>query len=318
MKWAHKKQDGFTIVELLIVVVVIAILAAITIVAYNGIKNRAEESGAKSTTSQYFKKLAVYFESNNYQYPADSAALTTLLKYTLGENDRYIVNNTLSPAQFCLSITTTTPANSYSVSSTSSTPIKGTCVTNLSDNPSFETTGPNGAHYNASSSNATGAGVTSGNNGLQIHSTRTANGEAMRFIQGGFGTLGNFTPGTSYNFSLDMTPLGAFAASAASQRQILFRWAGTANGGLTSAQATNTATTQRLSIVGQAPVSTTTGIMLQVNHYGVATDPDIVIDSVMVTEGTSRYAYGDGSKQGWWWTGVPHLSTSVGPAQLVE
>lgn len=37
----NAKQRGFTIVELLIVIVVIAILAAITIVAYNGIQNRA-------------------------------------------------------------------------------------------------------------------------------------------------------------------------------------------------------------------------------------------------------------------------------------
>lgn len=40
MQWA-KRQPGFTIVELLIVIVVIAILAAITIVSYNGIISRA-------------------------------------------------------------------------------------------------------------------------------------------------------------------------------------------------------------------------------------------------------------------------------------
>ena len=43
--WAkHKQQSGFTIVELLIVIVVIAILAAISIVAYNGIQDRAKMS----------------------------------------------------------------------------------------------------------------------------------------------------------------------------------------------------------------------------------------------------------------------------------
>ena len=36
-----KTTSGFTIVELLIVIVVIGILAAITIVAYNGVQNRA-------------------------------------------------------------------------------------------------------------------------------------------------------------------------------------------------------------------------------------------------------------------------------------
>mgnify|MGYP006209457325 CR=1 FL=1 len=39
--WAQK-QTGFTIVELLIVIVVIAILAAVSIVAYNGIQDRAK------------------------------------------------------------------------------------------------------------------------------------------------------------------------------------------------------------------------------------------------------------------------------------
>lgn len=38
----QKTRSGFTIVELLIVIVVIGILAAITIVAYNGVQNRAK------------------------------------------------------------------------------------------------------------------------------------------------------------------------------------------------------------------------------------------------------------------------------------
>lgn len=59
MQWA-KKQSGFTIVELLIVIVVIAILAAITIVSYNGITNRANDTAVKSDLTALMKRSATY------------------------------------------------------------------------------------------------------------------------------------------------------------------------------------------------------------------------------------------------------------------
>ena len=51
---------GFTIVELLIVVVVIAILAAIVIVSYNGITSQAKESVRKADISTWKKKSEIY------------------------------------------------------------------------------------------------------------------------------------------------------------------------------------------------------------------------------------------------------------------
>jgi prepilin-type N-terminal cleavage/methylation domain-containing protein len=47
---------GFTIVELLIVIVIVGILAAITIVAYNGIQERARVSSGKAFASQLARR----------------------------------------------------------------------------------------------------------------------------------------------------------------------------------------------------------------------------------------------------------------------
>ena len=55
----RKNYSGFTIVELLIVIVVIAILAAITIVAYNGIRQQAENSATASELSQLQRRMQV-------------------------------------------------------------------------------------------------------------------------------------------------------------------------------------------------------------------------------------------------------------------
>lgn len=56
----YKRAKGFTIVELLIVIVVIAILAAITIVAYNGIQARARDSVRKNDIAELVKATQLY------------------------------------------------------------------------------------------------------------------------------------------------------------------------------------------------------------------------------------------------------------------
>lgn len=71
------QRNGFTIVELLIVIVVIAILAAITIVAYNGIQNRANNTVVQSDMKSFGTKLEQYYIDNG-RPPASVAELNSI------------------------------------------------------------------------------------------------------------------------------------------------------------------------------------------------------------------------------------------------
>ena len=80
-----KRRDGFTIVELLIVIVVIAILAAITLVAYNGIQNRANDNVVLSDISNIRKKMEVA-KIDLGHYPQSFTDFTNYASYKLSKS----------------------------------------------------------------------------------------------------------------------------------------------------------------------------------------------------------------------------------------
>lgn len=84
------KQRGFTIVELLIVIVVIAILAAITIVAYNGIQNRGKASAAQSAQNVMIKK-AEAANAVASAYPASATDFSAQTDSSLAGSGLYTV-----------------------------------------------------------------------------------------------------------------------------------------------------------------------------------------------------------------------------------
>lgn len=63
-----RKQSGFTIVELLIVIVVIGILAAIVITTFTGVQKKGRDADRKSDIQAIDSQVEVYFAQNN-KYP---------------------------------------------------------------------------------------------------------------------------------------------------------------------------------------------------------------------------------------------------------
>lgn len=55
-----QNKSGFTLVELLIVIVVLAVLATISVVAYNGVQDRARSAATSSELSANLKQVAIY------------------------------------------------------------------------------------------------------------------------------------------------------------------------------------------------------------------------------------------------------------------
>lgn len=115
------KSKGFTIVELLIVVVVIGILATITIVAYNGIQGRAQAAAVSSSLIQAASKLALYYVDNN-NYPATVAAVG--IQNSTSATFQYTFDNSATPS-YCLIATNGSAL--YSVTNGNVSPQSGSC-----------------------------------------------------------------------------------------------------------------------------------------------------------------------------------------------
>lgn len=78
------KQSGFTIVELLIVIVVIGILATLVLVTFSGVQQKARDTKRQTDLKALASQLEVYY-ANNGSYPdltslQDNTWLTANLK----------------------------------------------------------------------------------------------------------------------------------------------------------------------------------------------------------------------------------------------
>lgn len=86
--YMHKKAHGFTIVELLIVIVVIGILAIISLVIYRGIVNRANNAAVMSDLAQFAKQVEIYYLRNG-KYPVGGGVVNSATEDWDGDSDSF-------------------------------------------------------------------------------------------------------------------------------------------------------------------------------------------------------------------------------------
>lgn len=311
-----RDQRGFTVVELLIVIVVIGVLAAIALVGYNGVRDRAQAAAAQSAASQAGKKVVVYAVENSDTYPATlaGAGITASGDTTY----QYSVNNSVTPKTFC--VTATTQNASYYISSTNSTPTSGACpghgvggvaaVTNQFMNPHFN--GPAGPVANGGLSSAT---IASCAGSLAARAVSNVSSNAAMLLT---------THERRWSISSDQSVYARATVrnEAVSDRtfRVALRFydtAGTTEGAtLPSVQGTaivvGAGMTAELTAQGISPSSTASVALIASRMAnGAAVGDAFCVDDVFLSDTVASFA--DGDSHGWVWNGTPNDSTSTGP-----
>jgi len=300
--WVRQKANGFTIVELLIVIVVIAILAAVSIVAYNGIQQRAHASSATAALNQASKKIGIWQVDNPGVSPANLATIGIA-----NSDGTYQYSQTNTGTGYC--ITATSGTVSYYISSAQSgTPTSGGCaghsangidpITNIVANPSFElgtagwSTGPGSTVVRVAT------GGIQGSSKMALTRISASDPYAVYYVSGAI-------PSATYTFSFwAWSDSPVFVNSPVYLQE---------NGGgyrtIVSQTFTTTTTPTLHSLTGTTPSDVLTNLRI-VLRTGSSVNEKVYYDGVMVTQGISNY--GDGDVAGWVWNGTPHDSTSKG------
>lgn len=295
MQWAQK-QKGFTIVELLIVIIVIAILAAITIVSYNGIQERSRASLLASDISsavKYLELAKVDDPSGGYPDPS-----STILTGSAGTTFSYLL-----PSADIYCVDATNNGRTYGRVKGSVT-LEGSCAFNIVKNPKGINSG--GSYFSSGWFHPLGtttdtAGV-SWNGRVDWHRfvwTGAGNGikrlyvDAADLVNGQTYTasvlVGN--PGSSTIYlTMDFSDQGTtnFSVAAGESKRI----------SVTASRATFDATFRFIDIDG-----------------GPTAAPGLLVTDAMLTRTNTLTGYGDGYQAGWVWLGTPGLSKSIGPTK---
>lgn len=126
MSFFHRQSRirGFTIVELLIVIVVIGVLAGVAIVAYNGIQRRARAAATESERTAVVKAIRQFAVMNSNNLPESQSDLSSV---GLGS-----MSNKITDVGYTSWTAGNTPKDKYRVRNGNWTTASNVCTTGIS------------------------------------------------------------------------------------------------------------------------------------------------------------------------------------------
>lgn len=298
-------RRGFTIVELLIVIVVIAILAAISIAAYNGIQDRARTSAVMSAAKQVSDAVALYAVEHGDSYPSSLADVN--IEDTDSTTYQYRALSSSTPATWCATVTVGN--KSAYVSNTQTTPTEGACaghgsggvaaVTNLVLSP--KNRGSSDHWFRSLGGGSVASGVSWGGRDDWSRVTFGVQNPIMRL----YVNASDLQNGETYTASLLVANHGDEAISL----QVDFSDQGYR--GFTLAPNES----RRVHATGSRSSYDNIYRFIDIAPTGASASAQrsVLIADVMLTHGEVLHPYADGDSPNWVWNGTPHASTSTGP-----
>lgn len=311
----HKRNglsQGFTIVELLIVIVVMAVLVTISVVAYRGIQDRARASEVAAGLTQAKKKLELYKVDHgtypttgnlasadvndgdvSYQYTSDGTSYC--LTGTVGTTSHRATNTTNPEQGGCaghgqggVAAVTNYAIDPNAAGSTANFTVPGSPVAATSSIASDRShSGATSLKRQITATGQTGAAAV-----VPVDTLRLNVGEKVSWSFWVYSTKsGNMTPWFDGYKVSDGSYTGGFAPIVSIPANV---WT----------KVTGTFTATMDVYVGK----------IGGYNLSVVSGDTLWFDEFMVTKTDSVQNFADGNSPNWIWNGAPNSSTSTGPA----
>lgn len=312
-------RPGFTIVELLIVIIVIAIIASIVIAVFNGTVQRAQATGAASAAAQASRLLANSATING-SYPSDLSTVNNGGPLVSSGGTTYLYHPAPDGSSYCLTVRN--GSSSYMATDSTQGAQAGSCpgdggsggggttITNLALNPSMESdiNGYLDKGDNPVTMTSTTSAAWSGSTSLQASWAASSTGKAI--IESDKYPV---TTGSTYTASAYMRQTAGLSRSC----WLNINWFTSSKSYISESvgptQPSQLGSWVRYSTTATAPANAAY-MTIQFRFGSTNAGDTFLVDGVMSTLGSTLYTYADGNSPGWSWSGTTNDSASTGPS----